>query len=131
MLVEHIGMRKQLFQHTKGFFCYKQRKACSLHLIETYESAKDVINNHYSAHTHFVLILNLRLLLVVNEWYAEHEHSYFRNISSVQFKQRRAMTPFVKVVGNMNPRSVFILSDQKTSPELVANTSSTFFSYMQ
>ena len=128
MLDSHVSMRKQLQDITNGFFCYKQRRACSLQLMETYE---DILNSHYSPYTHYIVILNLRVLLIVNEWYAQHEHPYFRNIPSVQFKQHRRLTPCVKLVHNMNPRSVFILCDQKTSPEIVANTSSTFFSYMQ
>lgn len=130
-MLAHIDMRRQLFDLTRGFFCYRQRKACSLDLIESYDVVRDAIDKHYSSSTYFIVILNLRVLLIVNEWYAEHEHRYFRNIPTYQFKQRKNPTAHVKIAKNMDPRSVFILSDQKTTPELVATRGSTFFSYMQ
>jgi len=128
MLQPNVDLRTQLHSITCGFTCYRQSKPCSLALILSLSTPANIIDDNYAPHSYFILLLNLRVLLVVNEWYAQEEHCYFRNLKPVQFKQFKKKTPSV-ILANINPCSIFLLAGSECC-EPVPDGEATFFSHM-
>ena len=126
---------KSLCTATNGFAIYTQRSPCGLELSLLSFSNASGIDVHFGQFTVFIVLSSLRVLLVVNEWYALHEHYYFRNLSVIQRRYRKRMFPSAAVSPSIihapwiDPRSVFVITS-KRDKDLCITENTTFYTLM-
>lgn len=127
--------RMSLLQIIRGFTIYLQRSPCSLELQMTCSPCPQAVEMHFGPYTTFIVLPTLRTVLIVNSWYASHEHYFFRNISSTQKIYRKrpytspSISPSIMFVYNIDPRSVFVTGASRNR-DICITDKTTFFSLL-
>ena len=111
----------------KGFYIYRQRRPCAMEFHDVTHGASSVLWENYGYGSVFIIIMNLKICLITNEWYARNEHYYFRNLRSF----RRGTTgPLFIITNDADPRSVFVAPEKKScTTALLITSETTMFSY--
>ena len=111
----------------KGFNIYRQRRPCSMEFLDVTHGASSILSDNYGHGSVFIIIMNLKICLITNEWYALHEHYYFRNLRSFR---RGTSGPLFIIANDVDPRSVFVAPEIKScTSSLLTTSETTMFSY--
>ena len=93
-----------LNRQTSGFSVFRQRHPCSELLCWCSNDAA----SFWSPWVSYIVIPELRVVIVANRWYALNHHYYFRNVP--RLLQRDGM-PTITMVTRVEPDSVFLFGD--------------------
>lgn len=114
-----------------GFSLYLQSSPCSMELVKCYSNN---VSEHFATYTTFIILSDIRVVLIVNQWYAS-EHYYFRNIPSIQKRYTKRIyadvctSPTFMLVSNFDVKGVFLLTEERL-PNFGITKNTTFFSHM-
>jgi hypothetical protein len=94
--------RRYIARETAGFTVFRQRNPCSERFLWSSTEAA----SHWAPHTVFILLPDLRTVLITNRWYAREHHYFFRNVDPLRYG-----SPMIIVVRDVDPDSVFLHGD--------------------